>query len=160
MGSEVNDLEAANNGTEIPYLGFIELDLKLTSTHISNSTKTLRVPFLVTGTDQESSVIIGFNLSEEIITESDENKILKKILSNSVSSLKSSKVGAFINLIKTKQQQNEDLASVKICSKKDVILPKGSISQIKCKTNIGVFDSHLPVMFEPDNEISLPEECK
>ena len=91
---------------------------------------------------------------EEIITQSDGNKDLKKILINSVPILKSS----FVNLIKTKQQQNEDLASVKICSKKDITLPKGSISQIKCKTNIGVVDSHLPIMFEPDSDISLPDE--
>ena len=97
---------------------------------------------------------------EEIITESDENKDLKEMLINCVATLKSSKVGAFINLIKTKQQQNEDLASVKMCSKKDIILPKGSISQIKCKTNIGAVDSHLPVMFEPDSHISLPEELQ
>ena len=69
-------------------------------------------------------------------------------------------MGAFADLIKTKQQQNEDLASVKICSKKDIILPKGSMSQIKCKTNIGVVDSPLPVMFEPDSDISLPEELQ
>ena len=62
-------------------------------------------------------------------------------------------MGAFVNLIKTKQQQNEDLALVKICSKKDIILPKGSISQVKCKTNIGVVDSHLLVMIEPDIDI-------
>ena len=165
MGSEVIDLKAAN-GSEIPYLGFVELDLKLTSADISNSTETFLVTgtsadisnstetFLVTGTDQESSVIIGFNVLEEIITESDGNKDLKKILMNFVPTLKSSKVGAFVNLIKTKQQQNEDLASVKICSKKDIILPKESMSQIKGKTNIGVFDSPLPVMFEPDSDIS------
>ena len=91
---------------------------------------------------------------EKIITESDGNRDLKKLLINSVPTLKSSKVGAFVNLIKTKQQQNEDLASVEICSK------KGSISQIKCKTNIGVVDSHLTVMFEPDSDISLPEELQ
>ena len=159
MGSEVIDLKAAN-GSEIPYLGFVELDLKLTSTDISNSTETWRVPFLVTGTDQESFVIIGLNMLEEIMTESDGNKDLKKILINSVPTLKSSKVGAFVNLIKTKQQQNEDLASVKICSKNYIILPEGSISQIKCKTNICVVDSHLPVMFEPDSHISLPEELQ
>ena len=73
---------------------------------------------------------------EEIITECDGNKDLKKILINSVPTLKSSKVGAFVNLIKTKQQQNEDLASVKICSKKDIILPKGSISQINVKEKL------------------------
>ena len=73
---------------------------------------------------------------EEIITESDGNKDLKKILINSVPTLKSSKVGAFVNLIKTKEQQNEDLASVKICSKKDIILPKGSISQINVKEKL------------------------
>ena len=104
MRSEVIDLKAAN-GSEIPYLGFVELDLKLTSADISNSTETLRVPFLVTGTNQESSLIIGFNVLEEIITESDGNKDLKKIVVNSVPTLKSSKVGAFVNLIKIKQQQ-------------------------------------------------------
>ena len=97
---------------------------------------------------------------EEIIIESDGNKNLKKILINSVPNLKSSQVRAFVNLIKTKQKQNEDLASAKICSKKDIILPKGSISQIKCKTNDGIVDSHLPVMFEPDSDISLPEELQ
>ena len=101
MGSEFIDLKAAN-GSEIPYLEFVELDLKLTSADISNSTETLRVPFLVTSTDQESSVIIGFNVLEEITTESDRNKDLKKILINSVPTLKPSKVGAFVNLIKTK----------------------------------------------------------
>ena len=34
------------------------------------------------------------------------------------------------------------------------------MSQIKCKTNIGVVDSLLPVMFEPDSDISLPEELQ
>ena len=76
VGSEVIDLKAAN-GSEIPYLGFVELDLKLTSAD-SNSTETLRVPFLVTGTYQEISVVIGFNVLKEIITESDGNKDLKK----------------------------------------------------------------------------------
>ena len=33
------------------------------------------------------------------------------------------------------------------------------MSQIKCKTNIGVVDS-LPVMFEPDSDISLLEELQ
>ena len=159
VGIEVIDLEAADE-SEIPYLGFVELYLKLTSADISNCRETLRVQFLVTGTDQENSVIIKFDVLEEIITESDGNKDLKKILINSVPTLKSSKVGAFVNLIKTKQKQNEDLASVKICRKKDIILPKGSISQIKCKTNIGVVDSHLRVMFEPDGDISLLEELK
>ena len=71
MGSEVIDLKAAN-GSEIPYLGLAELDLhQLTSTDICSSTETLRVPFLVTGTDQESSVIIGYNVLEKIIIESD-----------------------------------------------------------------------------------------
>ena len=155
--SEVIDLKAAN-GSEIPYLGIGELDLKLASADISNSTETLRVLFLVAGTDQESSVTIGFNVLEEIIIESYGNKDLKNILINAVPTLKSSKVDAFVNLIKTKQQQNQDLASVKNYSKKDIILPKGSISQIKCTTNIGVVDSHLPVMFEPDSDISLPIE--
>ena len=41
VGSEVIDLKAAN-GSEIPCLGFVELDLKLTSADISNSTETLR----------------------------------------------------------------------------------------------------------------------
>ena len=137
MGSEAIDLKAANR-SEIPYLGLVELDLhQLTSTDISNSTETLRVPFLVTGTDQESSVIIGYNVLEEIIIESDGNKDLKKILINSVPTLKSSKVSAFVNLIKTKQRQNEDVVSVTICSKKDIALPKGSSLQIKCKTDIG-----------------------
>ena len=78
MGSEVIDLKAAN-GSEIPYLGLVELDLhQLTSTDISSSTETLRVPFLVTGTDLESSVIIGYNVLEKIIIESDRNKDLKK----------------------------------------------------------------------------------
>ena len=67
-------------------------------------------------------------------------------------------MGDFVNLFKTNQQPNEDFPSEKICSKKDIILPKGSMPQIKCKTNIGVVDSHLPVMFEPDSNISLPEE--
>ena len=61
---------------------------------------------------------------EEIITENDGNKDLKKILINSIPTLKSSKVGAFVNLIKTKQQQNDNLASVKISSRKDITLPK------------------------------------
>ena len=55
---------------------------------------------------------------EEIIIESDGN--FDKFCSN----FKSSKVGAFVNLIKTKQQQNEDLASVKICSKRISFCPK------------------------------------
>ena len=78
VGSEVIDLKAAD-GSEIPYFGFVELDMKLTSTDISNSIETLSVPFLVTGTDQESSVIIGLNVLEEIVTESDGNEDLKKI---------------------------------------------------------------------------------
>ena len=97
---------------------------------------------------------------EKIIIESDGNKDSEKILINSVPTLKSSKVGAFVNLIKTKQPQNEDLTLVKIYSEKDIILSKGSISQIKCKTNIGVVDNHLLVMFEPDSDILLPEELQ
>ena len=116
MESEVIDHKATNE-SEIPYLGFVELDLKLTSTDISNSTETLRVPFLVTGTDQESSVIIGFNVFEEIVTESYQNKNLKKILMNSVPTLKSSKVGAFVNLIKAKQQQNKEQRSALLLKK-------------------------------------------
>ena len=39
-------------------------------------------------------------------------------------------------------------------------MPSASISQVKCKTNFGVVDSHLPVMFEPDSDILLPEELQ
>ena len=69
-------------------------------------------------------------------------------------------MAAFVNVIKTKQDQHEDLASVKICSKNDIILPKGSISQIKRKTNIGVVDSNLQVIFESGSDASLPEELQ
>ena len=94
VGSEVIGLKAANE-SEIPYLGFVELDLQLTSEDISNSTETLRVPFLVTGTDQESSVIIGFNVLEEIITESDGNIDLKKKFDKFCSNFKVFKSGCF-----------------------------------------------------------------
>ena len=49
---------------------------------------------------------------------------------------------------------------MKIFSKKDIIFPKGSISQVKCETKIGAVDSHLPVMSEPKSDISLPDELQ
>ena len=60
----------AMNGTDIPYVGWIDVKFKLSSME-SDESEGIRVPMLVGQSDQEHT-IIGFNVIEEVLKEHDQ----------------------------------------------------------------------------------------
>ena len=73
----------AANGSEIPYIGWVELNFRLSSCN-----NELKVPFLVTEQFLDSP-LIGFNVIEEIFKDSNEDVALSQATASSFTDLDS-----------------------------------------------------------------------
>ena len=73
----------AANGSEIPFIGWVELNFRLSSCN-----NELKVPFLVTE-QYLDSLLIGFNVKEEIVKDSNEDVALSQVVASSFTDLDS-----------------------------------------------------------------------
>lgn len=112
LGTDVSINLQAANGTDIPYCGWAEVGVKL-----ADDETQIRVPFLVTKENIEQP-IIGFNVIELIVKETDNNaggdKLVERI-TNSFRLSKNSDIPALVNLIRTKD--SNELCLVKSAKK-------------------------------------------
>ena len=151
VGEELN-LEAMN-GTDIPFDGWIEVRFKLAGDN--TTADELTVPFLVGQQDQEYP-IIGFNVIEEVLrTHSGNFQVANAIIQQSFPSVHHTKVGALVNLIQTRSQDTGTTA-VKV-GKRDVMLPKGEATKVKCRIHLGPVPEGMPMIFEPKEESEIPD---
>ena len=150
-GEELN-LEAMN-GTDIPFDGWIEVRFKLAGD--DTAADELIVPVLV-GQKEQEYPIIGFNVIGEVLSQHSENpQAASNIIQQSFPSVHHTKVDALVNLIKSRSQDTGTTA-VRV-GKRDVTLPKGEATKVKCQIHFGPVPEGMPMIFEPKEDGELPD---
>ena len=137
------------NGSEMPYIGWVELNFRLSSCNHD-----LKVPFLVTEQCLDSP-LLGVNVIEEIIKGSNGGAASAsfKVIISSFSDLDSQTAPVFVNFIESLNQ--EKLCCIKTTKRDTTILPKQSL-RVTCKANTGPVERPTPVLFEPDETNPWP----
>ena len=137
----------AANGSEMPYIGWVELNFRLSSCN-----NDLKVPLLVTEQYLDSP-LIGFNVIEEIIKDSNEDVALSQAVTASFIDLDSQTASVFVNFIENLNQG--ELCSIKT-SKCDITIPPKQGQRVTCRANTGPVGRPTPVLFEPDETNPWP----
>uniref|UniRef100_A0A8C6LDR0 Gypsy retrotransposon integrase-like protein 1 n=1 Tax=Nothobranchius furzeri TaxID=105023 RepID=A0A8C6LDR0_NOTFU len=147
-------VEAAN-GTEMPYVGWVEVLFKLAA-----GPQEFYVPVLVMKGSQLSRPIIGFNVIEHIITngqaEMNNNEAKEGFLKSvkmAFPTLKRGNEKAFIKAVRV-ERACEYLVKT-ACSRMSV--PSHSTLQVKCRINVRPFKEDTMLVFEPDGNPLWPE---
>ena len=118
----------------------------------------MAVPFLIS-TDSLDHPIVGYNVIEELVKDSGSHTLdnheetLVSALCSSFPNAKQENVEALITIIKTTTPS--ELRSVKV-AKRDVVVSKNDTVVVTCSANVGLTESRLPVLFEPDIESPWP----
>ncbi|XP_028517114.1 uncharacterized protein LOC110246493 [Exaiptasia diaphana] len=149
IGSAPLDLKAAN-GTKLPFRGWVDLDFELKTGN--TTTHKLKVPFLVSDYSIDLP-IIGYNVIEQIVTESKQGGTcnLNPLLSANLNKEASANTDAIINLIMSIHETEQSLCVVKT-NKKKTVIPGSQTVVISCRANTGFLDSQTPVLLEPEND--------
>lgn len=147
-------VEAAN-GTEMPYVGWVELTFRLAA-----SDEELHVPMLVMKGSQQPRPIIGFNVIERIVINSQEKQTndteeekLIKTVKMAFPNLKKGAVKAFIKAVCV-ERTSEYLVRT-ACQR--ISIPSHSAVQVKCKIHVKPFKEDTTLVFEPDDNPQWPE---
>lgn len=147
-------LEAAN-GTEMPYVGYVEVTFSLAA-----DAKELHIPVLVLKGNQQPRPILGFNVIECLVINSQQTQTeythpenLAKTVEIAFPSLKRNQIRAFINAVSTEQMCEYP---VKTMIGK-ITVPKHSAVQVKCRVQARPFEEDTTLVFEPDENPQWPE---
>ena len=89
----------------MPYIGWVELNFRLSSCN-----NDLNVPFLVTEQCLDS-LLIGFNVTEEVIKGSNGDAALSQVIISSFTDLDSQTTSVFVNFIESLNR--EELCCIK-----------------------------------------------
>lgn len=144
----------AVNGTKLPYIGWVEVRVKLTSLSSDSSQEELLVPFPVTS-EKLDCPILGYNVIEELVSQ---NQNPKPIIYKSFPGKDKTKLDALVNFI---QSSSSDAICKVRPGRKEVIIPKDSTVAVSCRANTGPVHRQTPVLFEPDKLAQLlPEGLK
>ena len=130
----------AANGSEMPYIAWVELNFRLSSCHHD-----LKVPILVTEQCLDSP-LISFNVIEEIIKGSNRDAALSKVITSSFTDLDSQTASVFVNFIESVNQG--ELCCIKTTKHDTTIPPKQSL-RVTCRANTGPVGRPTPALFEP-----------
>ena len=150
VGKAELNLRAAN-GTELPYEGWVGVMFSLRGG--KSSPKGLDVPFLVTNETLDLP-IIGYNVIAEIAKNSQEEEdSLINTFQHSFTDAKES-IPALVNFIQT--EKADELCTVRTI-KQDIVIPRGKVVNVKCRTNLGYSENKDPVFFQPDVAGHWPE---
>lgn len=144
----------AANGTEVPFVGWIEVLLEITSDQ--HGTVNLQVPMLVSQ-ESLSSPLLGFNVIQEIIKESSQQPdgvSLVDLFSEALK-IKRNNVETLISVVQTMPLQEESEGSRVRVGKKGLTVPSSQICEVRC--HIRDFPRGGTMLFEPDVECSLPD---
>jgi hypothetical protein len=134
----------AANGSDIPYRGWVELDLQ-----IGDSEHVPSVPFLVT--DEKVGVpLVGFNVIEHLIKF---NKLNRDEIAEAFVRINACDATALVNLVNS--ANHNELCVVKTCKKDDVV-PRVQSVKVSCRVNMGPLDKRTPVLFESDENPTWP----
>ena len=140
----------AVNGTKVPYIGWVEVKVKLTPPSSDNDQEELLVPFLVTS-EKLDCPILGYNVIEELLSQ-EQNPT--PTIYKSFPETDKRKLDALVNFI---QGSSSDAICKVRTGRKDVIIPKDSTVVVSCRANTGPVNKQTPVLFEPNELVQLPE---
>lgn len=140
----------AANGTEMPYLGWIETTFRLISE--TDQMKELIIPVLVMKGCHLSHPIIGFNVIEHIMAQTEKPQQYSTVR-KAFPSLKRNKVRAFIQAVGAEQI---DEYAVKT-KKERVAVPKHTSIQIECRVVAQPFKEDMTMLFQPDLNPQWPD---
>jgi len=147
-------LEAAN-GTDMPYVGWVEIPFKLTA-----SDSELLVPVLVLKGCQQQCPIIGFNVIEHLVSESmkevtnsEEKEKLLKAVKIAFPHLKKNKATTFIKAVGVGQTHEYNVKT----TKERVTVPKQSSVFVECKVQAKTFNEDITLIFEPCENPQWPD---
>lgn len=146
-------IEAAN-GTEMPYIGWLEVSFKLTA-----SDDELLIPMLVLKGNQQQCPIIGFNVIERLVLDSqdqtkhgDKEKLVKAVRM-AFPHLRKNKAQVFIHAVSAGQTYEYNVRTVS----ERVSVPKRSSIQIECRVQAPPFREDMTLLFEPHENPQWPE---
>ena len=153
LGDRTLNLQAAN-GTRIPFVGWVDVNLKLLRPDESEKCD-IHVPFLVSAQPLDLP-IVGYNVIEEIVktsgSTSDED-YLEQAFMSSFPFESPTQASALVNFIQTNTQS--ELCTLKT-GKNKVLIPKRGTMKVPCRANTGEIKTRTPVLFEPDLGMSWP----
>ena len=135
----------AANGSEIPFTGWTKLCFQL-----EENGKTLMVPFLVTNTGLELPILC-YNVIPELAKISDSNPVAKTLCP------RASPQGLAIIARILQRDPGEDLCLLSTC-KREQTIPAGQVKNFSVHARIGQVHQHIAVLFEPEENPSLPSE--
>lgn len=143
----------APNGTEMPYVGWIEVTFRLTA-----NSEELHVPVLVMKGNQQPRPIIGFNVIERVIINSltsknGEEEELAKTVKMAFPTLKKTTAKAFIKAVSV-ERTSEYLVRT-ACQR--VSIPSHTAVQVKCRIQTKPFKEDTTLVFEPDDDPQWPD---
>lgn len=141
----------AANGTSMPYKGWVEVIFKLVSG--STDVKELVIPVLVMRGRHLSHPIIGFNVIEQIVKQSDTKQPrgqggeqLTRTVRTAFPSLKKNKVQAFIKLVSAENTFEHRVRT----TRERVNIPKHTTVQVQCCVQTPPLKEDNLLIFEPD----------
>ena len=137
----------AANGSEMPYIGWVELNFRLSSCNHD-----FKVPFIVTNQCLDSP-LIGFNVIEKILKGSNGDAALSKVITSSFTDLDNQTASVFVNFIESLSQG--EIFCIKTTKHNTTIPPKQSL-RVTCRANTGPVGRPTPVLFEPDETNPWP----
>ncbi len=140
----------AANGTEMPYLGWIETSFWLVSE--TDQTKELIIPVLVMKGYLLSHSIIGFNVIELILANTEKTKKYNTVR-KAFPRLKRNKVGAFIQAVSAEQT---DEYAVKT-TKEMIAVPKHTNTKIECRVAAQPWKDDMTMLFQSDLNPQWPD---
>ena len=143
------NLEAVN-GTRIPYIGWLEINVKLVHPQVDQKHDEITFPFLVTNENLDYS-ILGYNVIEELVKHDDDS--IEAVYS-SFPGKGRDKLNALVNFIQN--STSESICGIQ-SGKKDVIIPKNKTVYVTCCVNTGPVEQTTPVLFEPDELNQWPQ---
>lgn len=146
----------AANGTDIPYTGWLELELCLNG----KSKNIISMPMLVSDELMDDPVI-GYNVISELCCTSNfpilPKSDLIKELKGALNGVSTKTVVSIIELIQ--QDSNEEFCYDKT-GRNEVYLTKGKTVTIECRVHTGPVNKAMPVLFEPCDNTTWPEGIK
>ena len=153
LGEEELRIIAANGGL-IPYDGWVAITVNLPGNLDPNLS--ISVPFLISSYPMDRP-LIGFNILEVLICGQPEKlmPVLASLLSNAIS-IPSETAEALVNFIQTSKlvmQQGRVRTGAK-----DIILPAGRVSWVKCRVPSNMNAATGSVLFEADEDNLLSEQ--
>lgn len=140
----------AVNGTTVPYIGWVEVRMKLTPPSSDSNQEELLVPILVTS-EKLDCPILGYNVIEELVSQ-EQNP--KPTVYKTFPGTDKTKLDALVNFI---QSSGSDAICKVRTERKDVIIPKDSTIAVSCRANTGPVNKQMPVLFEPNKLAQLPD---